>query len=82
MLKVNRPVRDVAGAKVPGLSIGAADNRHGAFDRPSARCALVHPFYFAGHPDAARTSEVGDFVGQPVVNLHALTLRDLPAAVR
>ena len=46
------------------------------------RCALVHPFYFAAHPDAARTSEVEDFLGQPVMNLHALTLRDLPAAVR
>ena len=38
------------------------------------RCALVHPFYFA------RTSEVGDLCGQPVVNLDALTLRDLAAA--
>ena len=46
------------------------------------RCALVHPFYFAAHPDAARTSEVEDFLGQPVMKLHALTLRDLPAAVR
>ena len=36
MLKVNHPVRDVAGAKVPGLSIGAADHRHGAFAWPSA----------------------------------------------
>jgi len=46
------------------------------------RCALVHPFYFAAHPDAARTSKVGDVLGQPVVNLDALTLRELPAAVR
>ena len=44
------------------------------------RCALVHPFYFATQRDAARTSEVGDFCGQPVVNLDALTLRDLAAA--
>jgi hypothetical protein len=46
------------------------------------RCALVHPFYAAAHHDAARTSEAGDFWGQPVENLHALTLRDLATAIR
>jgi len=43
------------------------------------RCALVHPFYFAVHHDAARTSELGRVWGQPVENLRALTLRDLAA---
>ncbi len=44
------------------------------------RCALVHPFYFAARHEAAGTSEVGDFWEQPVVDLQALTLRDVAAA--
>lgn len=46
------------------------------------RCSLVHPYYFAAHPDAGRASEAGDFLGKPVVNLNALTLRDLAADAR
>jgi len=46
------------------------------------RCALVHPFFVAAHHDAERASEMSDIWEQPVVNLHALTLRDLEAAIR
>ena len=45
-------------------------------------CALVHPFFFAARHDAAQTSELGEFWGQPVATLLELTLRDLKAAIR